>query len=318
MTEHFVRLDVRAFLDAMAAMQRPPFSDAVIAQIRQLPPGTMPSPDIPVGDLAVVRDLTMPGPGGDIPLRLYDARETRGPGPVVVFYHGGGFVVGGNETHGGLAASIARGLDLPVVFVDYRLAPEHPWPAAPDDAEAAARWIVANGAAFGREFTDLVLCGDSAGGTLTIVTAMALRDKPAALPVIMQWPIYPLADASRAFPSDALFSDGYGLDGPDVAYFKSAYAAPPEDWRTSPGIHDQAGMPPTFVVTAGLDPLRDNGRAYAATLIAAGVAVDYREFAGTIHGFVTYRLGISSARDDVDAIIAKAAAMLAEVRGERG
>ena len=105
--------------------------------------------------------------------------------------------LGSVDSHAPLAAEIARGLDLPVVSVEYRLAPEHPWPAGVDDAEAAARWIAANGAAFGREFTGLVLCGDSAGGTFTIITALALRDKPAALPVLMQWAIYPRIDASR-------------------------------------------------------------------------------------------------------------------------
>ena len=144
MTEHFVRPDVRAFLDQFYAQNMPPMSDELIAMMRQLPPGSMPSQDLPVGDLGELRDLTMPGPAGDIALRLFDPRATRGPSPVVVFYHGGGFVVGSIDTHAALAAEIARALDLPVVSVEYRLAPENPWPAAPDDAEAAARWIADN------------------------------------------------------------------------------------------------------------------------------------------------------------------------------
>jgi acetyl esterase len=299
MTEPFVRPDVRTFLDQMAAAPRPPFSDELIAMMRQIPPGSFPSMDLPVGELGEIRDVTMPGPAGDIALRLFDPRAKRAPGPVVVFYHGGGFVVGSVDTHGALAAEIARGLDLPVVFVEYRLAPEHRWPAAPDDAEAAARWIAENGAAFGREFTGMLLCGDSAGGNLTAITSMALRDEPAALPVIMQFAIYPLTDATQDYESRRLFSNGYGLDAHDMAYFNKAYDADVSDWRKSPALRDLTGMPPSVVVTAGLDPLRDDGRAYAAKLKAAGVPVTYREYEGTVHGFATYRLLIPSAREDL-------------------
>ena len=316
-TEPFVRDDVRAFLDAMEAAPRPPMSDELIAMMRQMDPADFQLPDLPVGEMATVRDLTMPGPGGDLALRLFDPRETREAGPVVVFYHGGGFVLGGIDTHAGLAASIARGLDLPVVSVEYRLAPEHRWPAAPDDAEAAARWVAQNGAAFDRAFTDLILCGDSAGGTLANVTALALRDTPAALPLLMQWPIYPAADLTRDYASTALFGNGFGLDDSNMVYFTNAYAADADHWRGAPLKADQAGLPPTLLVTAGLDPLRDQGRAYAAKLVEAGVDVTYREIAGTIHGFCSYRLGIPSAGDDVAAMIALARAMIGEVQANR-
>ncbi|MBS1240028.1 MAG: lipase, partial [Proteobacteria bacterium] len=291
----------------------PVFTDALMAQIRRMPPEMMASLDLPLGALAEIRNVSMPGPGGEIALRLFDPRAERAPGPVVVFFHGGGFVVGSIDTHAGLAAEIARHLDLPVVSVEYRLAPEHCWPAAPDDAEAAARWIAENGVAFGREFTGLVLCGDSAGGTLTCVTALALRDRPAALPVILQVPLYPKADSSRRYPSTDAFADGYGLEPPNMAYFDSAYAADPASWRHSPAVADQAGMPPTLVVTASLDPLRDEGRAYAARTIAAGVDTIYREFEGTIHGFASYRRVIPSARADLAAVLDLAAAMLKEI-----
>ena len=315
MTEAFVRPDVRAFLEMRATNPRPVFSDELMAQIRRMPPEMMASPDLPVGDLAEIRNVSMPGPAGEIALRLFDHRAAREPGPVVVFFHGGGFVVGSIDTHAGLAAEIARHLDLPVVSVEYRLAPEYPWPAAPDDAEAAARWIAANGAAFGREFTGLILCGDSAGGTLSCVTSLALRDRPAALPVILQVPMYPKADSSRSYPSTDAFADGYGLEPLDMAYCDSAYAADPASWRHSPAVADQSGIPPTLVVTASLDPLRDEGRAYAARTIAAGVATTYREFEGTIHGFATYRKDILSARADLAVVLDLAAAMLKEITG---
>jgi acetyl esterase len=139
--------------------------------------------------MALMRDVVMPGPAGEIPLRLFDGRTERAPGPAVVFFHGGGFAIGNIDTHASMCAEIARRLDLPVISVDYRLAPEHPWPAAPDDAEAAARWIASNGAAFDRAFTSLVFCGDSAGGNLAIVTALALRYRPASVPLAALIPL---------------------------------------------------------------------------------------------------------------------------------
>jgi acetyl esterase len=283
-----------------------------MAIIRTTPPDKMPSPDLPVGELAAIRDVAMPGPGGPLALRLFDARARREPGPVVVFFHGGGFVVGSIDTHAALAAEIARQLDLPVISVEYRLAPEHRWPAAPDDAEAAARWIAANGAAFGREFTSLMLCGDSAGGTLTIVTALALRAQPAALPVLLQFPIYPLADSSVRYPSMDAFAAGYGLEPENMDYFDQAYAPDVQHWRASPLLAYQAGMPPTLIATASLDPLRDSGRAYAAKAIGAGVITSYREMQGTIHGFATYRLTIPSARTDLAALLGLAKLMIAQ------
>jgi acetyl esterase len=296
----------------MNAQPRPPMSDGLIAMMRQIPPGSMPSLDLPIGDLAEVRDLTMPGPAGEIALRLFDPRESRDPSPVVVYYHGGGFAVGSIETHSGLCAEIARGLDLPVISVEYRLAPENPWPAAPDDAEAAARWIAENGAVFGRAFTGLVLAGDSAGGNLSAVTALALRDRPADLPVLLQLAIYPVVDSSAMHPSRKLFANGYFLDKHDMDYFDQALSADNSHWRASPLLADQTGIAPSVVVTAGLDPLRDEGRVYAEKLKAAGVPVSFYEAEGNIHGFCTYRLHVPSAREDLARMLEMANAMLAE------
>lgn len=317
MSEHFIRPDAQAYLDMLAANPRPPMSDEGIAQMRAIPKEMLAQMigalDFPVGELGEVRDVVMPGPGGDMELRLYDVRAERGPGPVVVFYHGGGFVVGSIGTHAALAAEVSRQLDLPVVSVEYRLAPEHKWPAATDDGEAAARWIAENGAAFGREFTSLVLCGDSAGGNLALVAALALRDKPAALPVILQVAIYPKADSSRHHQSMDLFADNYGLSREDMGYYDNAYAADPDSWRHSPLVGDLAGLPPLVVATAGLDVLRDEGRAFAAKAIEAGVQVVYREFSGTVHGFATFRKIITSAQRDLETIMDHARRLIAEV-----
>ncbi|MDE8653520.1 alpha/beta hydrolase [Novosphingobium album (ex Liu et al. 2023)] len=306
----YVRPDVKAFLERFNANPPPPFTREFLAMVRKLPPDAVPSQDLPPGDLAVMADYEMPGPGGPLKLRLFDARADRAPGPVVVFYHGGGYVMGSIDSYAGFAAEMARALDLPVVSVEYRLAPEHPWPAAPDDGEAAARWIAANGAAMGRSFTGLVLSGDSAGGNLTLVTAAALRDRPAALPVIMQIPIYPATDFVNDYPSLKTFAEGYLLDAGSTALFQQHYAADPKSLRASPLLGDLAGLPPTVLVTAGLDPLRDQGRAYAAKLIAAGVPTAYYEGKGLIHGFATFRKVIPSAQRDVTAFFALAHTML--------
>ncbi len=315
MTEHFIRPDVSAYLAMLAQFPRPDFSDEFVAMMRQIPPDAMPPMDLPVGELGEIRDLAMPGAAGDIALRLFDPRVTRDPSPVMVFYHGGGFVAGSIDSHASLCAEIARSMDLPVVSVEYRLAPENPWPAGPDDAEAAARWIAENGAAFAREFTGLMLCGDSAGGNLAVITAVALRDNPASLPVLFQLVIYPVTDSSRRHPSRDTFAEGFGLDSKNMAYFEKAYAMDKNHWRGSPLLADAAGLPPTLVITAGLDPLRDEGRAYAAKLKDAGVRTEHLEFDGTIHGFTTYRLHLPSARDDLAQALELANAMLAEAAG---
>lgn len=305
----YVRPDVQEYLDKLKAKPRPQLTRQMLAMIRQLPPERMKSSDdLPVGELAVIKDVTMPGPGGDIKLRLYDARAEREAGPVVVFFHGGAYVVGSIVTHEGLTAEMARQLDVPVISVEYRLAPENPWPAAVNDGEAAARWIAENGKAFGREFTGLVVSGDSAGGNLTLVTTQALRDKPAVLPVVMQLPIYPSTDKSRSYPSGSQFNRGYGLDISDDD--EDFYAADPTSVRTSPLLADLQNMPPTVLVTASLDPLRDQGRAYAAKLIEAGVPTVYYEAEGNIHGFATYRQAIPSAQQDVAAFLSSAKVIL--------
>ncbi|MET0377003.1 MAG: alpha/beta hydrolase, partial [Rhizorhabdus sp.] len=308
----FVKADVRSYLERLAANPRPPLDRKMLEMMRRLPPEKMVSTDdLPVGDIATVVDVSVPGPGGPMRARMYDPRKQRGPGPVVVFFHGGAYVVGSIETHAGLTAEMARQLDLPVISVEYRLAPEHPWPAAVDDGEAASRWIAENGKAFGRRFTGMILSGDSAGGNLTLVTSLALRDRPAALPVIMQMPIYPATDGSKAYPSRKRFSRGYGLDLTPGS--EDLYAADPSSVRGSPLLADLNGLPATVLVTASLDPLRDEGRAFAAKLIAAGVPTVFYEAQGSIHGFATYRKAIPSAQVDMAHFLSLAATMLKQV-----
>jgi acetyl esterase len=312
MSEIYVRPDVRAFLDYVNRLPGPRSHEVSPAEAREMMVKARHVADAPVGGLAVLRDLSCPGPNGEIPLRLYDARPERSPGPLLVFFHGGGFVLGGLETHEPFCAEIARMLDMPVVAVDYRLAPEHPWPAGPEDAIAATRWIAANPAELGCKATGLIPCGDSAGGNFAIVVSLALRDTPAAIPVLAQWPIYPAADPTKGYPSFEDFAEGYFLTRDGMRWFDRCYAPDPTDWRYAPMLKSQAGMPPTLVVTASLDPIRDQGRAYAAACAQAGVATVFLEAVGNIHGFINLRKAIPSSDVDIARCVAALKLLLAE------
>lgn len=313
----FVRPDVRGFLDYLNAMPGPRTHQMTPEAARQVYLAMKDVADLPVGELGTIRDLAIPGPAGIIPARLFDAREHREPGPAVVFYHGGGFVIGNIDTHASFCAEIARVLDLPVVSVDYRLSPEHRWPAAPDDCEAAARWVAESPVELGRAVTGLILAGDSAGGTLAIVAAMDLRDSPAAVPVLVQAPIYPAADTSKPYPSFDDFAEGFLLTRDTMLWFADAYAADVAHSRGSPLIGCLDGLPPAVIVTASLDPIRDQGRAYAAALVQAGVPVIYREAVGTVHGFVTLRRAIPSAQGEVAGYLAALKAAIVEAEAAR-
>jgi acetyl esterase len=310
MTQPFIRPDVRALLEQMEAMGGKRAVDVSLAEARGMMHASRHLFDAPTGELGVIRDVA----GGPCPMRLYDARAERGPGPCLVFFHGGGYVLGDIDTHEPLCAEIARLLDLPVVSVGYRLAPEHPFPAGIEDAIAAARWVAESPAELGREATGLVLAGDSAGGNFTIVTALALRDKPAAVPVRAQWPIYPAANPTRHHPSLDQFGEGFMLSRESMAWFDECYAPDKADWRYDPLLQDQGGMPPTLVVTAGLDPIRDQGRAYAAALAEAGVSLTYLECAGTIHGFMNLRKALPSVQADLERCAKHFRVMLEDAR----
>lgn len=306
----FVREDVARFLAFLNAQTGPKTHEVTAPEARMMMTAMRALAEAPTGALARIEDFVAAGPAGPVPVRLYDSRAERAAGPVMLFFHGGGFVIGDLSTHEAYCAEAARLLDMPVLSVDYRLAPEHPFPAAAEDCEAAARAFAADPAAFGCTATGLVLSGDSAGGNLAIVTAMALRDKPAALPVIAQHPIYPVVSAHNDWPSMAAFADGYLLTAATMQWFHDAYAADPADYRAAPLDFDQRGMPPTLVTTASLDPLRDQGLAYADALRAAGVPVEHRSAEGNIHGHITLRQAIPSSQGDVEGNLAALRAML--------
>ncbi|MEO6248419.1 MAG: alpha/beta hydrolase [Sphingomicrobium sp.] len=311
MTEPYILPDVKMLLAMMAASDVPPFQEMTPSEARAIRKESKVQTDPPIGELGVMRDLTCPGPAGDIPLRLFDPRVEREPGDVIVFTHGGGFVIGDLDSHASLCAEVARQMDLPVIAVDYRLAPEAPFPAAPEDSIAAARWIAANGAATGREARRLILIGDSAGANLAIVTAVALRDKPAAVPVAAQCLVYPVTETCRDEGSGHEFAEGYYLTQAGMNWFDSHYCAADDDPRRNPVVAGLAGLPPTVIITASLDPLRDQGRALAAAIANAGGDVVYLEARGTIHAFWSLRNLLPSSAADVARTLAHLKLMLA-------
>ncbi len=314
MIKPFVRPDTQMVLAMLEAQEGPKMYEVDAEAARDLYAALAEMVELEAGELAVKTNFSIPGPTGDLRARLYDARNSREAGPVMVFYHGGGFVIGDLESHDSLCCEIARHLDIPVVAIDYRLAPENPFPAAPEDCIAATRWIAESHEELGRQVTGLVPCGDSAGGNLAIVVSIALRDEPAAVPVIAQFPIYPATDMTTQEGSMVEFDKGYLLEKESMDWFTDAYKADPEDWRGNPSKADAAGLPPTVLITAGLDPLRDQGRAYAGQLIAAGVSTVYREAAGNIHGFANIRKAIPSSQADIAACLVALKTLIEEAQ----
>jgi acetyl esterase len=241
--------------------------------------------------IGTVRNLAAEGPVGEIPLRLYrpaGVPDTK-PLPVYVYFHGGGWVIGDLESHDVLCRQLTAESGACVIAVDYRLAPEHKFPAAADDAWAATRWIVAHAAGLGVDAGRLAVGGDSAGANLAAVVALMARDAGAPA-IALQVLIYPVTDVGSESPSYADFADGYMLTRDSMRWFIAHYLGRKEDandWRASPlRAPSLAGLPPALVITAGFDPLRDEGAAYATRLREAGVTVDYVSFGGMIHGFV--------------------------------
>lgn len=317
MSDHYVRPDVASFLHFLNASPAPKTHEVSPPVARMMMRAMGDLAEAPTQELAVNRKIEIPGPasnsGGVIPAQVFDVRETRGPGPIMIFYHGGGFVIGDLYVYESYCAEVARLLDLPVISIDYRLAPEHPFPAATDDCEAAARWIASSPKELGYDVTGLITSGDSAGGNLAIVTSMTLRNKPAAVPVILQHPIYPGVASHGDWQSARDFADGHFLTIASMAWFTRHYRPDLTDYRGAPLLFDQSGMPPSLVTTASLDPLRDQGLAYVDALKKAGVPVQHISAEGNIHGHITLRKALPSAQRDVETNMKALKAMLADI-----
>ena len=236
---------------------------------------------------ALTSELEIPGPAGAIAARRYDTAQGRrlGARPALVYYHGGGFVFGDLDTHDELCRLLCVHAEVSVIAVDYRLAPEAPFPAAVEDALAAFHWVHSRAGELGLDARRVAVGGDSAGGNLAAVVSQQCAAQGAAAPAL-QLLIYPATDRSLLTRSDELFSSGFFLVKEDMDWFTDCYAAPAEDVRAAPlRASDLSGLAPAYVVTAGFDPLRDEGEAYAAALADAGVPVALRRHDSLIHGF---------------------------------
>jgi acetyl esterase len=278
----------RALLDLIARSGMPPTHELPPEEARRFyrERRLFTQPDPP--PLAEVRDLAADGPAGPIPLRLY--RPAADPTlPVLVYYHGGGWVIGDLDTHDVLCRQLALQAGCAVVAVDYRMGPEHRFPAAVDDCVAATRWVRAHAAGLGVDPSRLAVGGDSAGGNLAAVVAIAARDA-GDLPIAFQLLIYPATDQRRIAPSHTTNAQGYLLTADSMRYYHDHYIDDPRhdlDWRASPLLAaDLSRLPPALVLVAGYDPLRDEGIEYAQRLVEAGSRASLVSFERMIHGFV--------------------------------
>jgi acetyl esterase len=285
--------DAAAVYKAFQEAGRPAYETLTAAEARayyaQARFATNPEPP----ELARVAPLSIPAPHGTIPARIYVPKQPRlkdGLAPALVFFHGGGWVIGDLDSHDVVCRQLAVEGELIVIAIDYRLAPEHKFPAATEDAIAATNWVAANARELGIDITNLSVGGDSAGGNLAAVVALAARDGNG--PVLTgQLLIYPAVDFAMTHGSHSEPETSVLLTHSVIRWFRDHYlsgAADAHDWRASPARAGSfAGLPPAYVLTAGADPLRDEGDEYAARLKQAGVAVTTKHFPGQFHGFFT-------------------------------
>ena len=243
-----------------------------------------------VDPVARVEDRSVPGPAGDIRVRVYRPAVDSTARPGVVYFHGGGFVICDLDSHDGACRRLANEIDAVVVSVDYRLAPEHRWPAAAEDAFAATQWVAAHAAELGIDTRRLAVAGDSAGGNLSAVVAQMARDRggPALAFQLMVYPVIDLSATRSEYASQTENARGYFLTLEQMEWYRDQYLgdADGEAPYASPiKAESLAGLPPACVVTAEMDPLRDEGEAYGRALHAAGVPVELHRAAGMFHGF---------------------------------
>ncbi len=243
-----------------------------------------------------VEDRTIPSAEFDIPIRIYTP-EGDGPFPIYVYFHGGGFIMGSIETHDINCRRIANDSGCKVISVEYRLAPEHPFPAAPNDCFAAVKWISENAEMLGGDPNELAVGGDSAGGNLATVVCLMAREKngPAITKQILAYPGCDFKSNETLYPSIQENGSGYGLDREAMVRTTSYYLQNPSDadnpYASPIRANDLSGLPPALILTAEYDPLRDEGESYAAMLKEAGVPVELKRYEGVLHGFLFHTHG---------------------------
>ncbi len=284
--------DAAAVHKAFQEAGRPAYETLTPAEARAYYLAARPVTNPEPPELARVEPLSIPAPHGAIAARVYTPmtlRTANGLAPCLVFFHGGGFVIGDLDSHDVVCRKLAHEGELIVISVDYRLAPEHRFPAAVDDTITATSWIATNADKLGIDAGRLHVGGDSAGGNLAAVVALAARDGDGPK-IAGQVLIYPGTDCSRTHPSHREPETSILLTHSVIGWFLNNYLgdADVNDWRASPArAPTLKGLPPAYVLTAGADPLRDEGDEYAARLKDAGVPVTYRHFPGQFHGFFT-------------------------------
>jgi acetyl esterase len=302
-------LDARTqwFLQLLARSGQKPLPELGIARARSefdAFQAIMGGSPVPIGEIV---DRTIGTPEGKMRVRIYrPAGSVARLLPTILYFHGGGWVIGSVEGYELPCRFFSARTGCAVVAIDYRLAPEHKFPAAVDDAVTAFRWLAANASSLGLDPARIVVAGDSAGGTLAAVVAQELRGAPQ--PPCLQWLIYPATDLTGITPSHASYGEKFLLTRADMEWFAAHYLSDPaqaSDPRASPlRATDLAGLPPALVFTAGLDPLRDEGQAYANRMAAAGVKTIHREFESLIHGFIGMRGALQAAARAMDEMVA--------------
>lgn len=284
--------DAAAVYKAFQEAGRPPYESGTPIEARAMYLAGRPVSNPEPPELESAKPLSIPAPHGAIPARIYTPktlRKTNGLAPCLVFYHGGGWVIGDLDSHDVVCRKLAHEGELIVISIDYRLAPEHKFPAAADDAITAVKWVASNARDLGIDASQILVGGDSAGGNLAAVVALAARDGDGPK-LAGQVLIYPATDFAMTHPSHSEPETSILLTHSVIKWFCNHYLgdADIDNWRASPArAKTLAGLPPAYVLTAGADPLRDEGDEYAERLKAAGVPVAYKHFPGQFHGFFT-------------------------------
>ena len=274
----------RQVLDLLEAAGMPDFSPVDPATARQFAAAGAAGPG---EEVVRVENRRLPGPDGEVPVRIYWP-EGEGPHPALVFFHGGGWVICNLDTHDGICRTLTNAVGCVVVSVDYRLAPEHPFPAAADDAYEVTRWVAANAAEIGADPRRIAVGGDSAGGNLAAVVSLMSRERGGP-DLRHQMLVYPVTNCAFDTPSYSENAEGYLLSRDSMKWFWGHYLSADSDadhpFASPLRAKDLAGLPPAHVVTAEFDPLRDEGEAYAQRLREAGVATTHKRYDGVMHGF---------------------------------
>jgi len=294
--------EARAYLDQTASLGLPPLAEQGAVEARRLNSLRAPSLAGELEDVALIEDGRLPGPGGHIPFRLYSPAPDRIL-PVLLYLHGGGWVVGDLDTHDSVCRALARRAGCVVVALDYRLAPENPFPAAVEDAWAGLSWLHDHAADLGGDPDRIAVGGDSSGGNLSAVSAQRSRGRGGPR-VAAQVLIYPVTDCDFEAPSYRDAATGYGLTAESMRWYWNQYL-PDEARRVSPDASplrapDLSGLPPALVITCKLDPLASEGAAYAEALSSAGVRVEHVHEPDMIHGYIRMAGVVSRARKSWD------------------